>query len=295
MTKSQTLTLTGFVLLGAVVVWQFVRISEMEKARTAERNQAVAAEESAVPRASAGGSAMPQPGPGPMAGPPDEPPGRKPKDPERVAKMRADRERDRKLRHDAKILDLTTKLNLTAEQKTAIRAALDKGAADRDALREAAFSRPRPQTGDTEETRRADMAKFAALNAAQEEAIAAGLSAEQLAAYSEYKTEQKQTTVENRANQQLGDLLRTFSLTEDQKDAAFQFFARQEQENGFDPDRVAAMGGDFVSLFDQRQKNELEALKRILTPEQYELYKTQQEQRTATFRNMVPGAGPGRP
>ena len=55
------------------------------------------------------------------------------------------------------------------------------------------------------------------------------------------------------------------------------------------------MGGDFMSLFDQRQKNELAALKQILTPEKYELYRAWQEQKGTTFRNMVPGAPPGQP
>jgi hypothetical protein len=300
MSRSQVPFLTGFVLLGMVVVWQFQRISELERSTAG----LLARDAASAPTGSHGS------GPGNSGGetsrgdlrssspdgpPPDGPPERgKRRNPEREANMRALRELDRKQRQDAQILALTTKLHLTPEQQTAIRAALDKGSAERDALREAGFARHQAGGGgDSEEARRADLAKFAAVNAAQEQSIASGLSAEQLAAYTDYKTEQKQTSIENKANQELGDLLKNFSLSEDQKDAAFQFFAGQAKDNPFDPDRIAAMGGDIRKIFEQQQKSKLEAFKRILTPAQYELYNTQQEQRAATFRNLTPGAGQG--
>lgn len=294
MTRSQILTLTGFALLGALVVWQFRRLSEMERAAAALQARAV---ETAVPPEKSGPGEWPDRNrPGKNGGPRGDQSGpegtHKPRDEAREVRFREMREMDRKQRQDAKILALTTKLNLTPDQQATIRAALEKGSQERDALREAGFARRQEGTRETEEARRAEMAKLAAVDAAQEQAITAGLSAEQLAAYSGYQTEQKQNTIENRANQQLGDLLTRFSLTEDQKDAAFQFFAKQEEEYGFEPDRVAAMGGDFMSLFEQRQKNALEALKQILTPEQYELYRAQQEQRSTTFRNLIPGAPP---
>lgn len=285
----------GFILLGAVVVWQFRRISEMERTTSAllARDAAPASPAATDGTGREMGSMDRRTGP-PGGQPPGEPPDRKSRNTEREAKFRAFRELERKQRLDAKILALTTKLNLTPEQQTAIRAALEKGNAERDALREAGFSR-RDAGGkdDTEEVRRAEMAKFAAVDAAQEQAIAAGLSAEQLQAYTDYKTEQKQNSIENQANRQLGDLLKNFSLSEDQKDAAFQVYAKQAKDNPFEPDRIAAMGGDIRKIFEQQQKSELEAFKRILTPDQYELYKTQQEQRSSAFRSLTPGAGPG--
>lgn len=293
MTRTQWLTFGGIAVLAVTVLWQFKRLSDMQQANSALRDQV----SEAAGRLEAGRT----PGernagaPTPPGGSPERT-GSRPDDPaksEREAKFRKMRELDRQQRHDAKILALTTKLNLTTEQQAVIRAALGKGSAERDALRDAGESRRRTGTRDTEEKRREDMAKFAAIDAAQEAAIAGSLSAEQLASYSEYQTEQKLTTIENRANQQLGDLLSRFSLSEDQKDAAFQFFAKQEEESGFEPARIAALGGDFMQLFEQRQKDKLEALKQILTPEQYALYSTQEEQRSATFRNMVPGGQPG--
>ena len=211
----------------------------------------------------------------------------------RSAQFRKMRMMDRAQRQDAKILALTTKLNLTPEQQAAVRAALEKGSADRDAIRDAGDERRRAGTADTEEKRRADRATVAAIETTQEQSIVAGMSADQLAAYSEYQTEQKQATVESRANQQLGDLANKFSLTEEQKEAAFQYFAGQEEENGFNPARTAAAGGDSRTIFEQRQKEQLEALKQILTPEQFELYSAQQAQRSAMFGEMTPG-GPSR-
>ncbi len=295
MTKSQVLTLAGFALLGGIVVWQSLRIGEIQDTNTALARSKPSTLQAVSPRPDGNGE---NPGPKP---PPDgrgEPPGGNPQGSgrgNREAHFRKMREMDRKQRQDSRMLALTTKLNLTPEQQTAIRAALEKSSTEKDTLREAGETRRRSGTKDTEEVRRADMAKFAELDTLQEKTIAATLSAEQLAAYTEYQAEQKRTTVENKANQQLGDLLTRFSLTEDQKDAAFQVFAKQEEENSLEPSRVAAMGGDFVKLFEERQKAQLDSLKQILTPDQYELYKTQQEQRSATFRNMIPGEPPGRP
>ncbi len=295
MTRTHWLTFGGIAVLAVIVVWQFRRISAMQEANTALHDQiseAIGRLEANRPLGEKGAGSQASPGTSiATADPKSDDPAKA----EREAKFRKMRELDRQQRHDAKILALTTKLNLTTEQQAVIRAALEKGSTDRDALRDAGEGRRRAGSRDTEEKRRAEMAKFAAIDAAQEETIAASLSAEQLAAYTEYQTEQKLTTIENRANQQLGDLLTRFSLSEDQKDAAFQFFAKQEEEHGFEPARIAALGGDFMLLFEQRQKDKLEALKQILTPEQYALYSTQEEQRSATFRNMVPGGQPPPP
>ncbi len=293
MSRPQWLTFGGFAVLAVVVVWQFKRINDMQETNVALRDQiseAASRLEAGRPPgerlviSTAASDARPEtagPGPGETA------------KSGREARFRQMREMDRKQHQDAKILALTTKLNLTAEQQVVIRAALEKSSIQRDALRDAGESRRRAGIRDTEEKRREDMMHFGAIDVALEETIAASLSAEQLAAYSEYQTEQKLATIENRANQQLGDLLTRFSLSEDQKDAAFQFFAKQEEESGFEPARIAALGGDFMLLFEQRQKDKLEALKQILTPEQYALYSAQEEQRSATFRNMVPGGQPG--
>ena len=48
-----------------------------------------------------------------------------------------------------------------------------------------------------------------------------------------------------------------------------------------------------LSLEKYSQKEQLEALKQILTPAQFELYSAQQAQRSAIFGDMTPG-GPSR-
>ncbi|MDB6069638.1 MAG: hypothetical protein JWL81_809 [Verrucomicrobiales bacterium] len=218
----------------------------------------------------------------------------------REARFKEMRALDRTQRADAKILALKTKLNLTPEQEKLIRDAMAKASGDRDALREAGDARRRANGDkpDSEEVRKAEMAKFAATEAAQEAAITAAMSPEQLTAYEDYKTEQKANQVEARANQQLNELQNKLALTAEQKDAAFQFYAQQEQ-SGFDPGQIMAQGGDVQKAFEERQKATLEGMQSILTPEQYELYSKQEEERATMFRNNGGfggfGRGPGGP
>ena len=112
--------------------------------------------------------------------------------------------------------------------------------------------------------------------------VKAAMSEEQLTAYEQYKEEQKATQVETRATQQLNELQNKLSLSTEQKDAAFEYFAQQAQS--FDPGQIMAQGGDVQKAFEEQQKVTLEAMQQILTPEQYELYSKQEEQRAAMFR-----------
>lgn len=295
MSKFHSLTLGGVLLLGALASWQFMEISELKRANIALSQQLPETSSTTVAAGASSGGVQPATE-GEREKTAAENPvalAQTPEQAARAAQFRKMRMMDRTQRHDAKILALTTKLNLTSEQQAAVRAALEKGSAERDAIRDAADERRRAGKVDTEEKRQADRVTVAAIETTQEEKITAGMSADQLAAYSAYQTEQKQATVESRANQQLGDLANKFSLTEEQKEAAFQFFAGQEEQNGFDPARLAAGGGDIRTLFEQRQKEQLEALKQILTPAQFELYSAQQAQRSAIFGDMTPG-GPSR-
>lgn len=298
MTRNQYLFLSAFLLLGAFAAWQAVQIHALRETNallTSQTKTLVVAEKSEPPPP--GGQARrPEGGRGPGNGDRREGGGAANAKEEadrlaREARFKEMRTMDRTQRIDARILNLKTKLNLTPEQETAIRTAMEKGSTDRDALRESMDARRRAGTEDTDKTRQADAAKFAASEADQEKAITAGMSDEQLTAYEAYKTEQKATQVEAQANRQLNDLQNKLSLTDDQKDAAFQFYAAQEQ-NGFDPGKIAAEGGDPAKYFEERQKTALEAMKQILTPEQYELYSKQEEERSTMFRN---GGGFGGP
>lgn len=312
MTKSHTIMLTLIAGLSGVCIWQAMSLSDLRSANSTLSTQikSIAA--------------------GPRPSGPDAPGGGKKSDgsnagefaskntatPEDPAAAAAEKERlarearfkemrtlDRTQRADAKILALKTKLNLTPEQEKLIRDAMAKASGDRDALREAVDARRRAN-GDkpeSDEVRKAEMAKFAATEAAQEAAITAAMTPEQLTAYEDYKTEQKANQVEARANQQLNDLQNKLALTAEQKDAAFQFYAQQEQ-TGFDPGQIMSQGGDVQQAFEERQKATLEGMQSILTPEQYELYSKQEEERSAMFRNGGGfggfggfGRGPGGP
>ncbi|RYD38471.1 MAG: hypothetical protein EOP86_00745 [Verrucomicrobiaceae bacterium] len=299
MTKTRFITAGGFAFLGVLTAWQFLQIQDLK-----ESNNALARQVKLVPA-----EKLPTVRPASQIAKADvakraeakestEPAAARPEDAERAARearFQEMRQMDRAQRHDARVLALTTKLNLSPEQQNAVREALQKGSADRDAVREAGDARRRDGAQDTDETRRADMAKIAAIDAAQEENIAATMSGDQVTAYADYKNEQKQVTVENRANQMLGDLQNRFSLTDEQKDAAFQYFAKQEQESGFDPVQIVAQGGDPMALMEQMQKERLEALKQILTPEQFALHSAQEAQRAEMFRSMQPGGTGGAP
>lgn len=303
MTKSHIATLAAFVALGCFAAWQWTRIRELQEANAALEKQVAAA--SAAPRPVAGppGGGRRRPG-GPNAQETPEvavraeaPPGQanNQNDPERAARearFREMRESERALRIESRLLALKTKLNLTPEQETAVRAAMEKANAEREALRQASAGLREEWAKLSDEERdarhREEVAKFAAVDAAQEAEITALMSEEQLAAYEQYKSEQKQTEVENRANMQLGQLQSMLSLTEEQKDAAFQYFAQQAQT--FDPREIMAQGGDPREFFEEQQKAQLEAMRQILTPEQFELYSKQEEQRANMFRN---GGGRG--
>lgn len=295
MTRNQYLILTAFLLLGAFAAWQAVQIHALREANaslTAQTKTLVVADKSEPPPP--GGQARrPEGGRGPGGNRPEGAPANATEEADRLARearFKEMRAMDRTQRIDARILNLKTRLNLTPEQEIVVRAAMEKGSLDRDALREAMEARRRAGEEETDKTRQANAAKFAASEAGQEKAITAAMSDEQLTAYEAYKTEQKATQVEAQANRQLNDLQSKLSLTDEQKDAAFQFYADQEQ-NGFDPGKIMAEGGDPAKYFEERQKVTLEAMKQILTPEQYELYSKQEEERSTLFRN---GGGFGR-
>lgn len=297
MSKTHILTLTALIAMTCVAASQWLRNHSLSETNTALQKQISVL--SAAP--------LPTPAPGEerrrSGNPPDAAPAASapapvaangnPSDPgraEREARFREMRTMERTQRIDARLLALRTKLNLTPDQETTLRAAMEKGSADREALRQSMWNRPPAENPEAEERRRReDGEKFAASDAAQEEAVTTAMSPEQLTAYGEYRTEQRQQEVETRANQQLGDLQGRLSLTEEQKESAFQYFAQQAQS--FDPREVMAQGGDMRAAFEAQQKAQLEAMSRILTAEQYGLYSKQEEQRAAMWRNAAPPPG----
>lgn len=204
-------------------------------------------------------------------------PGRPEPTAEERARFQKMRDVRRAQRIESRLLALGTALNLTPNQKAAVQAALEKGSSERDALREAGFSSGKPPSPE----------QFAASEKAQEDAILATLTSDQLGAYSEYKDAEKQTRAETRASQQLNELQSSLSLTAAQKDAAYQLFADQAIA-------PAATSADPAKAWEEQRAATLAAMSEILSPEQYELYQKQEAERVKLFGNRGPG-GPGGP
>lgn len=183
-------------------------------------------------------------------------------------------------RMDARMLALRSALSLTEEAGAAVRAALEKGERDREELH-----RQRPlaqQAVATPEKRREEVQKFAAVEAAEQEGVDAALSEEQRGLYRQHQEQERRTQAEGYANGRLRQLQRSLSLTEDQKDQAFQLYARQAME--FDPVRIAVAGNDPAKVAEQQEQEALQHLERILTAEQYGLFVRQAEERAALNR-----------
>jgi hypothetical protein len=283
--------LTAFVALAAFSFWQWAQGRSLQQSNADLMTQVkvLTAATATMPPASAadrrapGAPASPPAPEAALAAAASALPARSPEDVAREARFREFRQVDRAQRVDSRILALKTNVNISPAQETVIRAAMAKGSQDRDALRESSGSRTRGTEEEERERRRQDGVQFAAIDAAQEAAITASLSAEQLTAYEEQKTAQRKTEVENQANRQLGDLQNRLTLTEEQKDAVFQQFAEQAQS--FDWRETMAQGTDMQVAMEEQLKLQLEAMQQILTPEQYELYQKQEEERAGMFRN----------
>lgn len=296
MKKSQVAGVSVILLLAGLSAWQAMRIQELTAANAGLTAKSKVS--SQAPRLQAGplDGRRGKEEPGKTVAENDQTPGQaNPEDAERAARDARGQEfrkLERTQRIEARILALKTKLNLTPQQEVAVRQAMEKGSADRDALREAGMERRRSGQPEDDAARQVEMAKFKAAEAAQEEAITSIMSEDQLAAYGDYKAEQKATEVESRANQQLNDLQNKMALSDDQKDAAFQFYAQMEQ-TGFDPGEIAAQGGDVRKAFEERQAVMLQGMEQILSPEQYQLYSTQEKQRSELFNSNNGGGPPG--
>ena len=287
MSKTQTVTAGVAVLFIGLSAWQWMELKALREENgalnTAVKKFSVTPLRMAAPEAPAGrggpgggeGGRRPRGGGGEGAEARADRTGGQGPSPEQRARFQEMRATQRLQRIDARILALKTKMNLTPEQETVIREAMAKSGAERDALREAAFT-----SGNAP-----DPALFAANEAAQEAAIQAAFTPEQQESYAAYKEEEAQNRIETAATRQLTDLQSTLMLSEEQKDLAFQAFAKLAQE----PREAPGADADPVKAREARQAALLSEMESILTPEQYTLYQKQEEQR-AQFRG--PG-GPG--
>jgi hypothetical protein len=286
--KNPVLILSGAtLLLSPVAAWEWHQIGELREENSAlavkARKVAAAAKMMAPEELPSQKTADRKASPADVEKTASSRPGPE-RTPEEKARFEKMREVQRAQRIESRLLALTTKLNLTPDQKEAVQAALEKGSKDRDAIREAAFNsadgkRPGPE-------------QFAASEKTQEDAILATLTPDQLGAYDEYKQAEKQTRVETRASQQLNELQSSLALTPGQRDAAFQLFAEQAQNSAIGSS--AAPDADPAKAWEAQHQLTLQAMEKILTPEQYELYQKQDAQRTELFGKRGPGGAPTR-
>jgi hypothetical protein len=230
----------------------------------------------------AGDAPMPAKTPRPAGARPGDPAAEKKQDGGHEAGLR---EMQRDQRIESRILALTTRLNLAPQQVTAIRQAMNKADRDRAALRQNEAVRRRAGTNDPA-AMAADLAGFASIQESQEAGIATALSAEQLAAYEQYRQEYQQAQASIWANQQVGTLQTMLDLTEQQQDSVYQLLSRQAA--GYDVSETLAQGGEAAKAFEEQSLADLPAtlqgMQQILTAQQLQLYQTQMQQRAALMQ-----------
>lgn len=108
-----------------------------------------------------------------------------------------------------------------------------------------------------------------------EETLSKTLTPEQQQEYKTYQAEEKSSQIEMMANMELMQLQTTVSLSEEQKDKAFQAFSQEAQRTS-DPQSYQTGGTiDTNTIIDQQMQRKKEALRGILTPEQFAIYEKQ--------------------
>ena len=195
-----------------------------------------------------------------------------------VARIRESILKERSLemrqRIEARLLAWKDVLNLTEAQEIQLRAAMEEGEQKLDML-----SRRKPEKGAPFQPYLEEMA---ALQTAQEKAIKSLLSQDQQFALERQKSSELHTQAEVQAGKALAKLQDNLTLTEAQKDAAFQMYAQQAL--AFDPVKIIRDGGEPAAVMEQQRHAAKEQLQQILTQDQYKLYIGQEEERAALER-----------
>lgn len=130
------------------------------------------------------------------------------------------------------------------------------------------------------------------------EALTPVLSPDQMAALDTFAAEQRQNQVELMATGQMMQLQSIVTLSEEQKNRAFEQFARIAAET-INPTAgapsSAPSGGPVAADPVSRLEQNLSALEGILSPEQMEIYRGTLESQQQMFRQFRGAAGPGAP
>lgn len=178
---------------------------------------------------------------------------------------------------EAKLAGMKAKLNLTPEQEKAIREIMTKQMSKGMAAAQKMFS------GDLSKE---EMEKLGNEPKSEEEQIKALLTPEQIAAYDDYDKEEKTRMARLVANSELMQLQSSLQLTEEQQDKVFAILAEQAQAQ-INPTNMAgwASGPDYIR---KQAEKKAEALRGVLTPEQFERYQKFQEQQMKMYEALMP-------
>lgn len=176
---------------------------------------------------------------------------------------------------EGKMRQLKSKLNLTPEQEESIRGILEKQLGAGRAIAEKML------TGKATE---GDMADATQAQGNPEAQIKALLSPEQQAAYDEVQSEELRNNARLMANAELLQMQGALGLNQEQQDTVYKalFEATQEQFSGLGSDPKRAM--DFRGNLDRK----LNALKGVLTEEQFKSYEEMQQQQLKLIESMLP-------
>jgi hypothetical protein len=162
-------------------------------------------------------------------------------------------------RIDERVAVLKTRLNLDDAQTAKVRSLLEDGDEEEDMLSKViAGESSLPPAAGAAAQKRADL----------EERISAVLKPEQAAAYGEFRQEQRENRIEVATGREMTRLQQSLTLSPGQKDQVYRalgMIAAGEEERG---DTGISIDADVLKA---RRQARLDALKPILTPEQYEV------------------------
>jgi hypothetical protein len=174
-------------------------------------------------------------------------------------------ELERRYDRESRLIAMVEALGLDQNQADLVAAAMEQtDYSDRKAARDAA------RTSGLSPDKSADTAIKDALH----ETIAAVLTPEQQAAYTEFRAAEARDRQEIHASRMLGEMQRWLHLSDDQKDQLYTVFAGQAAESGSDP-------GPWVWSKTFEQPGQAQKFQAILKPEQYRLM----EERIVTMSN----------
>jgi hypothetical protein len=176
---------------------------------------------------------------------------------------------------DAKLAGMKAKLNLTPEQEKAIREIMAQQMSRGVEMAQKMFK------GELSKEEMEKMGKEPMKS--EEEQIKALLTPEQIAGYDDYEKEEKVRMARLVANSELMQMQTTLQLTEEQQDKVFAVLAEQAQSQ-FDPKSTGTNGFDFR----HQAETKAEALRGMLTPEQFERYRKFQEQQIKMIEAFMP-------